>query len=153
VSRPHYIHGDSYMTDDVTGLKIRRSEALRRWDGAYTTRENWEPRHPQEFVRAKSERIVAEVVRPLLPIATIGPLVTRAIAAAAIGATSISVESSVRMLAGDLLTIMLDNGDTFRATIVSTPDTETIVIDPALPRGVEVGGVITNYTAMAEPIL
>lgn len=153
MTRPHFIEGDSYVQDDVTGLKIRRSEAVKRWDGALTTKANWERRHPQEFVRAKQEKIIAHPVRPESLATVIGPLITRTIAPSTIGATSISVESSVRMLPADQISIMLDIGDTFRAEIVSIPDTETINFTPALPRAVEIGAVITNYTAISEPAL
>ena len=44
--------GDNYLTDDITGLKIRASEADTQWDGAVTARQNINPRHPQDFVRA-----------------------------------------------------------------------------------------------------
>ena len=38
---------------DVCGLKYKASELLKRWDGAIVCKWDWEPRHPQEFIRAK----------------------------------------------------------------------------------------------------
>ncbi len=35
--------------DDVTGLKVKLSETMNRWDGVVTTPENFEPRQPQDY--------------------------------------------------------------------------------------------------------
>ena len=37
---------------DVCGLKFKGSELSRRWDGMMVCKWDYEPRHPQEFVRA-----------------------------------------------------------------------------------------------------
>lgn len=47
-SRP----GDHNVICDRTGYKVKRSECIREWNGLLVRRESWEPRHPQDFVRA-----------------------------------------------------------------------------------------------------
>lgn len=36
---------------DVCGFKYKASELRKRWDGVMTCPDDWEPRHPQDFVR------------------------------------------------------------------------------------------------------
>lgn len=145
--------GDSYVTDDETGLKILRSEAVKRWDGALVHKSNWEPRHPQDFVRAKRDVELAKPTRPLPAAVFTGMLTTTLIAAAALGDATLSVTSSVRMLPGDRLGVTLSNGDVHWCSIVDVPDTESIVITPPMPGPSPVDAVVTNYTAMSEPVL
>lgn len=52
-----YRGGDHYALCDECGFKKRRSELKRRWDNALVCREDWEPRHPQDFVRATQDKI------------------------------------------------------------------------------------------------
>ncbi len=49
---------------DVCGFRFH-SDALRdRWDGLKVCQKDWEPRHPQDFLRARTERITPPWVRP-----------------------------------------------------------------------------------------
>jgi hypothetical protein len=57
------------------------------------------------------------------------------------------------MRIGDRLSIMLDSGDTFRATVATIPDTEHLTISPKLPSAASIGKLIYDNTAMAEPEL
>jgi len=50
-------HGGAYGICDECGMKFRLSEMRRRYDSALVCREDWEPRHPQEFVRGRADRI------------------------------------------------------------------------------------------------
>jgi hypothetical protein len=59
-----YRPGDYYIICDVTGFKIRRSEAVRTWDGLLVRRDQADPRHPQEFVRARADLQAVPEPRP-----------------------------------------------------------------------------------------
>lgn len=59
-----YRAGDHYLICDECGSKIRRSESRKRWDGLIVCREDWETRHPQDFVRGKRDRQAVAVSRP-----------------------------------------------------------------------------------------
>lgn len=52
-----YRTGGTYGLCQECGFKFRMSELRKRWDGFMVCKEDWEPRHPQEFVRGKADRI------------------------------------------------------------------------------------------------
>jgi len=47
-----YAHGDWNAICDQCGFKFKASELRKRWDGFMVCEPDWEPRHPQDFVRA-----------------------------------------------------------------------------------------------------
>jgi len=49
---------------DVCGFRFHSDEIRDRWDGLKVCRKDWEPRHPQDFVRARRERITPPWTRP-----------------------------------------------------------------------------------------
>ena len=59
-----YISGSPWAICDECGLQYRRSQMLERWDGLLVCKKDWEPRHPQEFVRGKADRIHVQNARP-----------------------------------------------------------------------------------------
>ena len=56
--------GSYNVVCDECGLKYKAGELMRRYDGAMVCKYDWEPRHPQEFVRAKKDNPVLPFVRP-----------------------------------------------------------------------------------------
>lgn len=59
-----YRPGDYYVICDVCGFKMRASETSKRWDGLKVCKKDWEPRHPQDFVRGKKDRQAVPNARP-----------------------------------------------------------------------------------------
>lgn len=59
-----YKPGDYWCICPVTGLKIRASKMRRRWDGEFVSKEAWEIRHPQEFVRPRADKQSVPIARP-----------------------------------------------------------------------------------------
>lgn len=51
-----YIEGDHYLIDDRSGFKIRRSEARKTWDNLIVKGDNFERRHPQDFLKGKRDQ-------------------------------------------------------------------------------------------------
>lgn len=47
--------GDNWAVCDVCGREFLASTLMKRWDGLVVCADDWEPRHPQEFVRAVKE--------------------------------------------------------------------------------------------------
>ncbi len=39
----------------LSGFKAKPGQLIKRWDGLWVLRKFWEPRHPGEMLRAKSE--------------------------------------------------------------------------------------------------
>ena len=54
-SRDHFRLGDYNAYCDVCGFKYKASELRKRWDGAMVCKRDWEPRHPQDFVKGIKE--------------------------------------------------------------------------------------------------
>ena len=48
----------NYLICDRTGYRVSIDEGLQdEWNGAKVRARSWEPRHPQDFVRGRSEQI------------------------------------------------------------------------------------------------
>lgn len=80
--------GRHLMRDDESGLVHYDDELVKRWDGLYVRRDQYETRHPQEFVKARNDPIQLREIRT-------DPLVARPTTAEAtlIGTTSISTRT------------------------------------------------------------
>jgi len=59
-----FIPGDYLMTCDECGVVFRRSEMRERWDKSWVCSKDWEPKHPQESVRGKADKMQVPVARP-----------------------------------------------------------------------------------------
>lgn len=151
---PAYIKGDFYRVCEVCGFEMRASETRKRWDGLIVCMPDWEERHPQDFVRGRADRQNVPDPRPEAVDVMIGPLTTTITASASPAATSISVLSSVRFGANDVIGILLDGGDQYRTTVQSVPDVDHIaIVAPGLPGSVSAGNSVVNYSAVSTPSL
>lgn len=150
---PRYVAGDHWVTDSITGFRIRSSEAVEQWDGNVVHRSYAEPRHPQDYVRARKEEIAVENARPPVPEVYIGPKQTTLSAAAAAGATTLPLASSAGFVAGHAISVMLSDSTTFRATVATVPDGTSITITSGLANSAASGALVTNFTAMTEATL
>ena len=65
MKRNYYISGDHNITCDVCSKKIKMSEAKLRWDGFLVCKDDYEMRHPQDFVRARQDKITVPFTRPI----------------------------------------------------------------------------------------
>ncbi len=55
-SHSGYRPGDFKRVCDVCGFVCYASETYKRWDGMIVCEPDWEPRHPQDFVRGRVDR-------------------------------------------------------------------------------------------------
>ena len=153
MSTPGYVAGDFWRICDACGFQKRASETFKRWDGLMVCAEDWEPRHPQDFVRGRTDRQTVPNPRPE-PLATyVGPLSTTIATAASAGATTITVASTARFFTTDRLGIMMDSGSVYTAVIQEVSDATTIVLATALPGAAAAGNIVTNYSVVSEPSL
>lgn len=148
---PQYIAGDFWRICEVCGFKTRSSDTYKRWDGLWVCGPDWEPRHPQDFVRGVKDRIAVPEPRPDPVPTIIGPLTTTITAAASAAATTVSVESSVRFGGGDHLGVLLDDGNTKAMTVLSVPDGTSLTFTTPLGNSVSPGNAIINYSAISAP--
>lgn len=56
--------GDWNAICDVCGFKYKASQLKKRWDGFMVCPEDWEVRHPQDFVRSKPDDQSVPWTRP-----------------------------------------------------------------------------------------
>jgi len=68
MAKNHYISGSWNLTCDRCGKKIKAEEAKQEWTGFIVCHEDWEPRHEQDFVRARSDKITVPFQRPIPPL-------------------------------------------------------------------------------------
>lgn len=148
-----YRPGDFYRICDRCGAKKRASETAKEWNNLMVCTDGcFEERHPQDFVRGRVDRQRVPDPRPEPTMTLIGPLTTVTTAAANPGATSLSVESSIRMEAGDDIGVMLARGDVHRAVIDTVASSTSLTLTSAtkLPDSVASGALIIDYDAVAE---
>ena len=65
MSKNYYVSGEFNVTCDVCSRKIKASESRQRWDGFRVCLDDWEPRHEQDFVRARQDKISVPFTRPI----------------------------------------------------------------------------------------
>lgn len=64
MSQSYYKAGDNNAICDTCGRIIKASSLQKTWDGFYVCPQHWEPRHPQDFVRAIREDPTVRINRP-----------------------------------------------------------------------------------------
>lgn len=62
--RNYYVSGGWNVICDSCGKKIKASEAKQRWDGLIVCPADYETRQPQDFVKARQDRITVPFTRP-----------------------------------------------------------------------------------------
>lgn len=60
----HYQPGDHLAVCDRCGFTLLASEMKKTWDGLLVCPADWEPRHPQDFVRGKDDKQSVTDPRP-----------------------------------------------------------------------------------------
>lgn len=65
MKKNYFLSGEWNVTCDVCSKKIKSHEAKHRWDGLIVCKDDWEPRHEQDFVKAHTDKITVPYVRPI----------------------------------------------------------------------------------------
>ena len=65
MSRNYYVSGQHNVTCDVCSRKIKAGISKQRWDGFRVCPSCYETRHPQDFVRARQDKISVSFSRPI----------------------------------------------------------------------------------------
>lgn len=55
MARSYFNPGDYNCICDVTGFKMKASQCRLQWNGLFVRKESFEERHPQDFVRGKTD--------------------------------------------------------------------------------------------------
>ena len=67
MAKNYYVSGSHNCICDVCGQKVKFEKTKLRWDGLLVCEHDYETRHPQDFVRAKTDKIMVPVTRPRQP--------------------------------------------------------------------------------------
>ncbi len=59
-----FVLGDAKACCDVCGFDMHLSDLRKRWDGAMVCSADWEPRHPQDLIKPRSEKNHLKDARP-----------------------------------------------------------------------------------------
>jgi hypothetical protein len=65
MSKNYFVSGEWNVTCDICSKKIKSSQAKQRWDGFIVCPEDYEQRHPQDFVKAKTDKVSVPFTRPI----------------------------------------------------------------------------------------
>ena len=65
MAKNYYISGEWNLICDVCSKKIKASDAKQRWDGLIVCPSDFEHRHEQDFVRARTDKITVPFTRPI----------------------------------------------------------------------------------------
>ena len=65
MSKNYYVSGEWNLVCDICSKKIKSSQAKQRWDGFIVCPEDYEQRHPQDFVKAKTDKVSVPFTRPI----------------------------------------------------------------------------------------
>ena len=65
MSRNYYVSGQHNVTCDVCSRKIKAGISKQRWDGFRVCPSCFEETHPQDFVRARQDKISVSFSRPI----------------------------------------------------------------------------------------
>ena len=134
-----YIPGDYWIICDRCGFKVRRSNSRKEWTGALVCKKCWEPRHPQDFVKAKADKQAVPDPRPdtQTMLAT-----TRVKVAGSEGDSTIDVNSISGISDNDSIGITLDSGTVQWTTVDGTPSGDTVTLADSLDGDAAVGNTV-----------
>ena len=60
----YYKPGDWNAICDICGFRFKASELAKNWKNEYVCKADWEPRHPQTYIRVPTENIAVPWSRP-----------------------------------------------------------------------------------------
>lgn len=147
----HYVGGDYYQLDDLSGFKIRASRS-RKIPGGQTGNlivapERWEAQQPQDLVRGVVDDQTVPQPRPRQQnqFVILGTWVTEFTER---GGVFVTVDSPVGFVTGNRLSVMLDSGETYMPVLISIAG-NVFRVGTVLPYSVggpySSGGMVGNY--------
>lgn len=114
------------------------------WNGSRVRLQDWERRHPQDFLRAVSDSQAVDNPRPGAT-DTFSETETSLDADELPGQTVISVASTANMVVGISIIIFMDNEIAHLSTIQSFSANDTVTIVDSLPSKASSGNIVIVY--------
>ena len=140
-----YRPGSFYRLCDRTGFATRAGRTQKQWDGLYVRDRSYEARQPQDFVRGVLDDQSVPDPRPRQP-NLFTTLTTTLNAAAALGATSVTLAGAGGIQDGDSLLILLDSQAYFATTAAGAPAGAVVTLAAPLPYGASSGNNVIDTT-------
>ena len=147
MARRTYKPGSFLRVDDRTGFTVYAENTKKEWQGLIVSKETWEPRHPQDFVRGKADKQTVPDPRPGGADTFSGPKHYAMDDNAAAQATVIPLEETTGLAATHRIGLVLDTGDVHRTTIVSVSSGVSVTLTLAIPSKASTGNILTDYDA------
>lgn len=60
----YYAPGKWNVICDVCGVRFKSDEVRKRWDGLIVCPKDWEPDHPQKYLRVRNDPVPVPFIRP-----------------------------------------------------------------------------------------
>jgi len=145
-----YIPGDYYVICDRCGFKKRVSQTRKEWNGLLVCTDCWEPRHPQDFVKAKRDIQRVPIARPDK---TTTLRTTALSGTAAANAGSFDVADATNISDGTALGITLDNGDIQWTFASDDPSGSTVSVNDKLWSAASSGNTVYMSSATGDTFI
>ena len=68
MTKNYYVSGNWNVICEVCSKKIKASDAKQRWDGLIVCPSDFEHRHEQDYVKARTDKITVPFTRPIPPL-------------------------------------------------------------------------------------
>lgn len=145
--KDEYVHGAHNKLCDRTGFKVKSTATMPEWTGSIVRWQDWEPRHPQDFVRGVRDLQAVSDPRPGSSSHTASE--TSLDADELPGQTVISVASTTGVTIGDSVIVFLDDG-THLSTISSFSAGDTITLSDAIPSKASSGNKVVYMSSQVQ---
>ena len=64
MTQSYYKHGEWSAICDTCGWKFKSSELRETWDHRMVCKDDWEPRHPSDYLRGRADKTQVPYVSP-----------------------------------------------------------------------------------------
>lgn len=116
-----YKPGSFYRICDVTGFATRAENTRKQWNNYVVRDKSFEPRNAQDFVRGRRDDQSVPDPRPRSQNVQIGEITTIA-QFAPLGAQYIGLSGNIGLTLGNVIAIMMDNGEQFFVAVGASGD-------------------------------
>lgn len=142
--KEEYVHGDYNVISDRSGFKHKRSDMRFEWTNSLVHKDDWERRHPQDFLKGVRDHQAVDDPRPGAT-DTFANVETTLDAAELADQTVLSVTSTSNMVNGDTIIVFMDNDIAHLSTISSFVADDTVTIADGLTHKASSGNAVIIF--------
>ncbi|MAH48683.1 hypothetical protein CMI37_22850 [Candidatus Pacearchaeota archaeon] len=135
-----YKPGNPWYRCDLTGEDYRQSDMRKQWDGVWVNKRDWEPRHPQDFVKGVKDHQAVYEPRPTIDSAIDNTTTTSA--ASSRGGFTVTLTDVTNVADGDAIGVTLDDALVQWNTVDGDPVGAVVTMLEALRDDVASGNTV-----------